>query len=149
MRKIASALLAVAALLSIGAGIRYLALDEFMPYHAAVSGKPWSSLEPGLRTIILCMLTIVGGGFLAAGAGLAFAARGVWQGSVRAAWAALCVVAAQWAPTLYVTLLLRAANPAAQPPVVPSAAILALGVLGAVLGVLASRPAARPAGAAA
>lgn len=139
MRKTAFALLALAGLMSVVAALRYLLLTEFMPYHAVVSGREWSSLEPGMQTIIIGMLKIVGGGFLATGVALVWLARSQSLRAPWAPWAALTVLVAQWVPTLYVTLVLKSSNAAAQPPIVPTLLILALGIGGVVCGWLASR----------
>jgi hypothetical protein len=48
-----------------------------------------------------------------------------------APWAALSVTAAVCVPTQYVTLVLKAAAANAQPPIIPTAVILVLVVLGA------------------
>src|SRR6476620_626823 len=109
MKRIAIALLVLAALMSVGAGVRYLLLNEFMPYHATVSGHTWASLDPGVQTIILGMLTIVGGGFLATVAALVWGSWALAREASWVPWAALTVLVAQWAPTLNVTLMLKAA----------------------------------------
>lgn len=63
-------LLSLAALIAILFGIRYFMAKAFMPYHATVAGKSWSELGPGLQTIILGMLRIIGGGFMTYGVAL-------------------------------------------------------------------------------
>lgn len=131
MRKISLAILLLAVLLSVGAGGRYLFTTEFMPYHAVVAGKGWSQLEPGVQTIILGMLRIVGGGFLACGIALLWLLFPLSRGEVWSRWAALTVAGAMWVPTLYVTLMLRSAAPQAQPPIVPSSIMLVLVIVGA------------------
>ena len=124
-------LLSMAALISIYFGIRYFLAKEFMPYHAVVAGRSWSELEPGVRTIILGMLKIIGGGFAAYGLALLWllvplAAKEPW-----AKWAALTVTASSLLPTLYVTIALRRAAPSARTPVVPASIVLGLALAGA------------------
>lgn len=118
--------------------MRYLTTSEFMPYHAAVTGQAWGELSPGLQTIIVGMLRIVGGGFLACGLALAALAYPLHRGERWPPWATLLTGAALWVPTLAVTLRLQSLQPAAQPPVAPSAILLALVVLAAVAGWFAS-----------
>lgn len=139
MRKIAIAVLALAAILSLGAGLRYLLTTEFMPYHAVVSGKSWVQLEPGLQSIILGMLKIVGGGFLACGVALLWLLIPIYRGEAWSRWAALCVAVAVWVPTQYITIVLRSANSTAQTPVVPTAVILCLVLVGFTLSFFAGK----------
>jgi hypothetical protein len=135
-RRITIAIQLVAAILSIGASLRYLTATEFMPYHAVVSGQVWSALSSGTQTIIVGMLRIIGGGFLGCGIALAALSFGIAKGQRWASWASLMTGCAVWIPTLLVTLMLKSAAPSAQPPIVPSAAILALVVLGFALSFL-------------
>src|SRR5258708_27116803 len=53
------------ALAGIVFGVRYMRRDAFLPYHAAVAGKSWSELDPGVHIIILGMLKIIGRVFAA------------------------------------------------------------------------------------
>lgn len=137
MRRLALLFQAVAALLSIAAAIRYITASEFMPYHAAVAGQEWATLAPGVQTIILGMLRILAGGFLAVGIALAALALPVRRGERWASWATLLVGAAVWAPTLSVTFMLKSAQPIAQPPTAPTLVILVLVVGASALGLLA------------
>jgi hypothetical protein len=136
MPKIQLALLSMAALISIFFGIRYFLAKEFMPYHAVVAGKSWSDLDPGLQTVIRGMLRIIGGGFASYGLALLWllvplSARQAW-----ATWAALTITASALLPTLYVTIALRRAAPAARTPVLPASLVLALALLGACISFL-------------
>jgi len=58
-----------------------------------------------------------------------------------AAWASLCVGLAVWAPTLAVTFMLKSAVSAAQPPTLPTIAILVVVVAAFVTGLIARAPA--------
>lgn len=139
MRKVSIALQLLAAVLSIGASVRYMTANEFMPYHAMVAGQAWETLSPGLRVIITGMLRILAGGFLGCGVALAFLATPLWRAERWAAWASLFVGLAVWAPTLAVTLMLKSAVPAAQPPTLPTAVILVVVIAAFITGLL-SRP---------
>jgi hypothetical protein len=138
MRKTGLALLLLAACASIAAGLRYLLATEFMPYHAIVTGKAWSQVDPGTQTIVLGMLKIVGGGFLSCGVALLWLFVPLRRDEAWARWAALSIAAAVWLPTQYVTFMLKSAAPVAQPPIIPTAAILVL-VLAAVGALFAAR----------
>lgn len=60
----------LAAILSLLFGIIYLTRSEFMPYHAVALGKQWTELEGNLQTLILALMRVAGGGFLATGIGV-------------------------------------------------------------------------------
>jgi len=123
--------LALAALVSIFFGVRYFITKEFMSYHAVASGRSWAQIEPGVQTIILGMLKIVGGGFLAYGVALLWLLLPLGRGEAWAAWAVLSVSAATLVPVLYVTLALRRFEPKAKTPVLPTVIVLALVLAGA------------------
>lgn len=127
------ALLAIAGLISILFGVRYFFASEFMPYHATVAGKSWSELEPGMRTIILGMLKIIGGGFLAYGLAVLWLLIPLGQKQSWAAWAVLTVSPASVLPSVYVTIWLRRVSPSARTPVAPAVAVLVMALVGSGL----------------
>jgi len=136
VRKIPFVLLFLAALLALFFGVRYLTTTEFMPYHAVVAGKSWAQLEPGVQTIILGMLTIIGGGFISFAAGVLWLFVPLKRGEGWARWAILTMTAASIVPTLYVTIALRRFAPQAETPVGPAALVLVLIVIGVGLSFL-------------
>ena len=127
------ALLAIAGLISILFGVRYFFARQFMPYHATVAGKSWNELEPGVRTIILGMLKIIGGGFLAYGLAVLWLLIPLGQRQSWAAWAVLTVSIASAAPSVYVTIWLRRLSPSARTPVAPAVAVLVMALVGSAL----------------
>jgi hypothetical protein len=124
-------LLALAALLSILFGIRYLLTREFMPYHAVVAGSSWSALPTGVQTIILGMLRIVGGGLATYGLALLWLLLPLSRHEWWAPWAVLTLTLTSVVPTLYVTIALRRVEPSARTPVIPACAVLVLAIVGA------------------
>ena len=132
------ALVVIAALVSIAFGVRYFLATQFMPYHAVVAGRSWSELEPGIQTVIRGFSKIAAAGFLCFGMSLLWLLIPLSSRTAWAPWALLSVTVAEVAPTLYVTLWLRRYAPSARTPVLPAAAVLAIGVLAAVLGFLVS-----------
>jgi hypothetical protein len=116
--------------LALAFALRYLRTREFMPYHAAVLGKPWSALEPRLQAIILGMLKVAGGGLLGFGCTLLWLLLPLQRGETWAAWAALTISLAVATPILYVVLWLRRVSPGASTPVVPTVAVVVLAVAG-------------------
>lgn len=43
----------------------YLFRPEFMPYHEVAAGRPWTEIEPEFQVLILALMRVSGGGFLA------------------------------------------------------------------------------------
>ena len=127
------ALLAIAGLISILFGVRYVFASQFMPYHATVAGNSWNELEPGVRTIILGMLKIIGGGFLAYGLAVLWLLIPLGQRQSWAAWAVLTVSIASVLPSVYVTIWLRRVSPSARTPVAPAVAVLVMALAGSAL----------------
>ena len=100
-------------------------------------GKSWSEIAPGMQSIVLGLLTIVGGGFMASGFSILFLLVPLYRGELWAHGAILVITSAMWAPTQYVTIALRIVAPEAQTPVVPTAFIIGLVFVGVVLSFLA------------
>ena len=48
-------------------GVIYLTRSQFMPYHSLALGKPWSEVEPNTQTLILALMRVAGGSFVATG----------------------------------------------------------------------------------
>ena len=74
----------VNALIALAFGAVYLTRSEFMPYHSLALAKPWSEVEPNTQTLILALMRVAGGGFIATGISVAillcipFQAREQW-----------------------------------------------------------------------
>ena len=122
----------LAGLLALAFGLRYLFTREFMPYHAAVLGKPWAELEPRLQAIILGMLRVAAGGLLGFGCTLFWLLLPLQRGEAWAAWAALTISLVVTAPVLYVVVWLRRVAPGAKTPVIPTLAGMVLALVGAL-----------------
>ena len=120
----------LAGLLALAFGVRYLVTREFMPYHAAVLGKPWAALEPQLQAIILGMLKVAGGGLLGYGCTLLWLLLPLQRGEAWAAWAAISISLVVSAPILYVVVWLRRVSPGAKTPVIPTLVSMALVIVG-------------------
>ena len=130
-------LLSLAALVSLLFGIRYLVTRQFMPYHAAVAGKAWQDIEPGVQTIILGMLKILAGGFLAYGIALLWLLIPLVQKQMWAPWAVITITLASVLPSVYVTLWLRRFAPSAPTPIGPALAVLVVALVGGALSFVA------------
>jgi hypothetical protein len=134
---IAIGVLVIPVVLGLAIGTRYLFATQFMPYQATVLGRSWPELEPRLQAIMLAMLRVVGGGFIALALSIAWLCFAFYHGARWAPWAMLTIAAAMLAPALYSTLVLRQVEPKAKTPLAPTALAIALIVAGAVVALLA------------
>jgi hypothetical protein len=60
----------IVAILSFIFGLIYLTKSEFMPYHSQALNRQWQELESSYQTLILALMRVAGGGFLATGIGI-------------------------------------------------------------------------------
>ena len=67
MLLISSICYGINALVALIFGVIYLTRPEFMPYHSLALAKPWSEVEPNTQTLILALMRVAGGGFIATG----------------------------------------------------------------------------------
>src|SRR5690606_10965637 len=102
MRRLSLLIIAATGVGLVAVGLRYLLADELMPYHAQVAQTTWADLQPGVRTIIRGMLTIIGAGFIACGAAFLWILPAAKAGERWAPWALLCIGLLIGVPTLYV-----------------------------------------------
>jgi hypothetical protein len=123
---------ALAGLLALAFGLRYLITRQFMPYHADVLGRAWSSLEQRLQFVVLGMLKVAGAGLLGYGLALLWLLVPLSRGELWAVWAAATVSLAVVLPVLYVVVWLRRVSPGAATPVAPTLAVLVLVLVGTV-----------------
>lgn len=98
MFKLAAALYALNAIPSLAMGVRYFRRTDFMPYQAKAVGHGVAEFSPELRTVILAMLKVIGGGFLGFGVTSLGLCAALWQGSATANWALAIGSAALFGP---------------------------------------------------
>ena len=91
------------------------------------------------ETSLLGMLRILAGGFLGCGIALGALAIPVYRGQLWASWASLLVGSAVWVPTLSVAFMLKRAQSGAEPPILASAAILAIIVVAFAASIVGRR----------
>ncbi|MGB7299257.1 MAG: hypothetical protein WBD34_08045 [Burkholderiaceae bacterium] len=48
-------------------GARYFSANQFMPYHAQAISASWPEVDSGIQTLILALMKVAGGGWLALG----------------------------------------------------------------------------------
>ncbi len=66
-RRIAAAIYAVCAIISIVLGGTYIFRGEFMPYHAQALNTEWAALDMETQTLLLALLDVAGAGWAVTG----------------------------------------------------------------------------------
>jgi hypothetical protein len=106
---------------------QYLFRGEFMPYHAVAVGMEWDEVARPFQVLILALMKVSGGGWLAVSVGLViFSVLSYKNNRFRTDLAASLLGWAVLGPTLYATLFVRANSPATPPWYI---AAIAIGVL--------------------
>lgn len=137
-RRLAAVCYVLVGVLALGAGLVYLTRPEFMPYHADAVGMSWGELKPELQTLLLALMRVAAGGFLAAAATVfVLLAIPFRRGQRWADFAIPGVSLLAAVPTLFAVILVRSRTPA-KPPLGMAALEVALILLGFML---TSRPA--------
>lgn len=127
--RLAAAIYGLLALGSLSLGTAYLARQEFMPYHATARGQNWNALSAREQSLLLALMRVVGGGFVALSLSLGLLlALPFRRGQPWARWVlpALCI--AVFGPALAGTRHV-ARNSPARAPFYASAAALGLTLL--------------------
>lgn len=65
--KLALGIYLVAGVVDIWLGTTYFSSKQFMSYHAQAVGVPWEEVDVGVQTLILGLMKLAGGGWLALG----------------------------------------------------------------------------------
>ena len=126
----------VAALVSIGFGLVYLARSTFMPYHRDALSTSWEKLDKPLQALLLGLIKVAGGGFLTSGISVLFMLSFPFRaGESWARFAIPFIALAMALPALYSTALVKRRTPA-NPPVAISMILIALILLGFILSMV-------------
>jgi hypothetical protein len=126
----------VVTLLLVIFGATYLTRSKFMPYHQQALDLSWSDLDARMQTLLLALMRVSGGGFLAAALAIIimlfvpFRAGEAW-----AKYAIPAVGLTSALPSLYATVLVRTRTSASSPVGVSVLGVVLL-VLGFVLSLL-------------
>jgi hypothetical protein len=87
-----------------------------MPYHAAALGTAWAALEPAEQTLILALMRVAGGGWVAVGIALAvLVAVPFRQGQAWAVWLLPLLGMVFYLPNLSATVRVTLDTPATAP----------------------------------
>ncbi|MBV1708082.1 MAG: hypothetical protein KGQ37_12855 [Hyphomicrobiales bacterium] len=137
MLNVSATLFLLDAMIALAMGARYLATRDFMPYQAHATGRGVAELDPGLRAVVLAMLKVIGGGFLAFGVTALGLDALLWSGERLAGYALAVGAVAMLAPAYVAAAGINAQSPGANAPTRLALAAAALTTL-AVVALLAS-----------
>ena len=94
----------------------YLFRSKYMPYHADAVGKSWHELDSEIRILIIALMRVVGGGWMASSIAIGgFMYLFIFSGVL---WASLAMVITGMAvciPTLLATLIVKRRTKASPP----------------------------------
>jgi hypothetical protein len=114
----------------------YLFRGKFMPYHADALGRSWGELDAETRVLIMALMRVAGGGWLATTVAIALILNfSFLAGEAWASWAILLTGFSVVVPTIVATLLVRTRTKA-HPPVLAAVLALVLLLTGCLLGIL-------------
>lgn len=65
--KLALGIYVIAGAVEIGLGATYFFSNQFMSYHAQAVDATWQELDPGIQTLVLALMKLAGGGWVALG----------------------------------------------------------------------------------
>ena len=115
-------------------GLMYLFRSEFMPYHAVALGASWSELDPAFQILLLALMRVVGGGFLATACAMGILLLKPFRQGIRwAYWAIPAIGLVASFASLYATIYVTRNTPASPPWIAA-----ALGALLLVMGLILS-----------
>ena len=124
------------AVVSIVFGLIYLIRPQFMPYHGVALAKSWSEVEPNIQTLILALMRVSGGGFVATGITIIILLAIPFQAEEQ--WAIYAIPLISLCNSLgsfYATSLVKTRTPA-NPPVKLSLISIFLTIIGFIFSVI-------------
>jgi hypothetical protein len=132
-RKIALVLYVLVALSSLVLGLTYFLRESFLPYHEVALGVPWLQLDEPTRILLLALMDVAGGGWLALFVFvMALVLIPFRRGEVWARYTIPVGILALYVPTLLATLGVLYGTPAT-PPWYGAAVACATAVVGFLL----------------
>jgi len=107
----------------------YLFRGEFMPYHSVAVGRSWAEVDPAMQVLVLALMRVSGGGWLALSFALIFFSILTYRrNNIKLDLAGLIIGWSILIPTLYATLYIRSHSPADPPWIAAALAIAVLGI---------------------
>ncbi len=116
--------------------LMYILRSEFMPYHAAAVGQSWTEVDPAFQIVILALMKVTGGGWLAT-----VFANGIllfipFRKGMQWAYWAIPVIALPASLTSLYSVIHLARNTPASPPTMAAAIATILIVVGFVFSMM-------------
>ena len=127
--KIALAIYLFIGLIDLVLGIIYCTSDQFLSYHSQAVGASWQEVDVGTQTLILALMKVAGGGWLALGfLTIAFALGAFKNNSTLARWALPSGTVIFWMASLAATWSVYQKT-GAQSPWAPSLAVIVFALI--------------------
>ena len=134
--KIALAIYLIIGLINLVLGMIYFTSDHFLSYHSQAVGTSWQEVDSGTQTLILALMRLAGGGWLALGfLTIAFALGTFKTRSTLARWALPTGTVIFWMASLAATFSVYRET-GAQTPWAPSLGL----ILSALVALLIDAP---------
>ena len=125
-------------LINLVLGTIYFTSDQFMSYHAEAVGASWQELDSGTQTLILALMKVAAGGWLALGfLTIVFAIHAVRTGSTVTRWVLPIGTIILWLASFVATWSVFQKT-GAQTPWAPSLALIVI-ALAALVGITLAR----------
>lgn len=114
----------------------YLFRHSFMPYHSAAVGMQWGELEPATRVLIIALMRVIGGGWLAVSSAIGWMVYiPMLNGERWSSWAILFIGLSVTIPTFIATLIIKKKT-RGKPPVFVAFASIVMLMLGFFVSIL-------------
>lgn len=121
-------------------GLIYLFQPQFMPYHAVAVGKQWTEVAPEFQVLILALMKVVAGAWIAASSAMALLLFFPFRRGERWSYYAIPLTGLLVSgSSLYATLYVRGNTPA-NPPWIAAAVSMVLLVAGLLLSLGSRKP---------
>ena len=122
--KMALAVYLVIGLVDLVLGVIYVSSNRFLSYHSQAVGTSWEDVEHGTQTLILALMKLAGGGWLALGfVTIAFAWGALKGNNTLARWALPIGTVIFWSASFFATWSVFRQT-GAQTPWVPSLVVM-------------------------
>lgn len=114
----------------------YLFRDAFMPYHETAAGRPWEMIGDEYQVLILALMRVSGGGWLATAVSIVLLLIAAWRYKIHWPYIAIPVIGfSALIPSLMATLYVKANSPA-EPPVFLAALLSGLLAVAFILALI-------------
>jgi len=114
----------------------YLFRPEFMPYHEVAIGKPWNEMNEEYRVLIIALMRVSGGGWLATSVGMLLLLLIPFRKGRYWSYLGIPTIGlAALVPTFLATLIVKS-NSSAVPPYILAASLIGLLIITIILSLI-------------